>query len=81
MSSYEYSQLKFAETWGFNMSDCESVDVLSAKLKETSDHMVLVIEEDEQSSFHKIQWINNPNYSGGSAKSKKPGLAELQELL
>ena len=80
MSAFEVSKASFKKAWGFDMTDCESIEDMSGKLKAVSDHMILVLEEDVDSTFHKIKWINNPTYSGGPAKSKKTGLAELQEL-
>tara|TARA_R100001244_G_scaffold5731_1_gene6885 strand:+ start:3387 stop:3836 length:450 start_codon:yes stop_codon:yes gene_type:complete len=80
MSAFEVSKASFKKAWGFDMTDCESIEDMSGKLKAVSDHMILVLEEDVDSNFHKIKWINNPTYSGGPAKSKKTGLAELQEL-
>ena len=79
MSAFEVSVASFKKAWGFDMTDCESMEVLTDKIKGVSDHMILVLEEDD-SDYHKIKWINNPNYTGGSGKSKKEGLAELQEL-
>lgn len=78
MSAFEVSVNGFKNAWGFDMTDCENLEVLTEKIKGVADHMVLVLEEDDNPDFHKIKWINNPN--GGSGKSKKEGLAELQEL-
>ena len=73
MSSYEYSKLRFKKDWGIELDAHPTLDALRDALRDTE--KVLIIEEDSESDFHKVKWINNP---GGK---KREGMVDLQNIL